>query len=78
MIDGIVNGSACLTVIQSKLAGLFDLRGVDGLVNLTAGFLFAVGDWGRRIQTGRLRNYLMFLAVALVGLFAGVFVWVRG
>ncbi len=78
VIDGIVNGSASLTVLLSQLDGLFDLRAVDGLVNLTAGFLFAVGDWGRMIQTGRLRNYLMFLAVALVGLFAGVFVWVRG
>jgi hypothetical protein len=37
-----------------------------------------VGDWGRGIQTGKLRNYLMFLAVALVGLFAGVFAWVNG
>jgi hypothetical protein len=36
------------------------------------------GDWSRSIQTGKLRNYLMFLAVALVGLFAGVLVWIRG
>jgi NADH:ubiquinone oxidoreductase subunit 5 (subunit L)/multisubunit Na+/H+ antiporter MnhA subunit len=78
VIDGVVNGSASLTVIQSKLSGLFDMRGVDGLVNLTARFLYGVGDWGRTIQTGRLRNYVMFLAVALVGLFAGVFAWVRG
>ena len=34
------------------------------------------GDWSRAIQTGKLRNYLMFLAVALVGLFAGVFAWI--
>ena len=51
---------------------------VDGLVNLTARAVYVVGDWSRAIQTGRLRNYLMFLAVALVGLFAGVFAWVRG
>jgi hypothetical protein len=36
------------------------------------------GDWGRSIQTGRLRNYLMFLAVGLVGLFAGALLWIRG
>ena len=47
-------------------------------MNLTARFVYGVGDWGRTIQTGRLRNYVMFLAVALVGLFAGVFAWVRG
>jgi len=36
------------------------------------------GDWSRTIQTGKLRNYLMFLAVALVCFFAGVFVWISG
>ena len=51
---------------------------VDRLVNLTARAVYVAGDWGRSIQTGRLRNYLMFLAVALVGLFAGVFAWIRG
>ncbi len=51
---------------------------VDRLVNLTAQAVYVAGDWSRSIQTGRLRNYLMFLAVALVGLFAGVFAWIRG
>ena len=51
---------------------------VDRLVNLTAQAVYAAGDWGRSIQTGRLRNYLMFLAVGLVGLFLGVLAWVSG
>jgi hypothetical protein len=54
------------------------LIGVDQLVNLTAKAVYVTGDWSRSIQTGKLRNYLMFLAVALVGLFAGVLVWIRG
>ncbi len=78
VIDGIVNGSASLTRLLSGLSGLGDLRGVDWVVNQTARSVYVVGDWGRGIQTGKLRNYLMFLAVALVGLFAGVFAWVNG
>ena len=46
-------------------------------MNLTARGVYLVGDWSRGIQTGRLRNYLMFLAVALVGLFVGVFAWIQ-
>jgi proton-translocating NADH-quinone oxidoreductase chain L len=78
LIDGLVNGSAALTQILSRLQGFFDMIAVDRLVNLTAQAVYAAGDWGRSIQTGRLRNYLMFLAVGLVGLFLGVLVWVRG
>jgi NADH:ubiquinone oxidoreductase subunit 5 (subunit L)/multisubunit Na+/H+ antiporter MnhA subunit len=78
IIDGIVNGAAFLTGLLSRLEGVFDRIAVDGLVNWTARGVYLVGDWGRGIQTGRLRNYLMFLAVALVGLFAGVFAWIQG
>ena len=78
IIDGIVNGSAFVTALLSRLEGVFDNIAVDGLVNWTARGVYFVGDWGRGIQTGRLRNYLMFLAVALVGLFVGVFAWIQG
>jgi proton-translocating NADH-quinone oxidoreductase chain L len=78
LIDGLVNGSAALTRLIDWIVGRFDVIGVDRLVNLTAETVYAAGDRGRAIQTGRLRNYLMFLTVALVGLFAGVFAWIRG
>jgi proton-translocating NADH-quinone oxidoreductase chain L len=77
-IDGVVNGSAYLTRLLDWVIGRFDVIGVDRLVNLTAEAVYVAGDRGRAIQNGRLRNYLMFLTVALVGLFAGVFLWVRG
>ena len=64
--------------VIEPVRGVFDMIAVDRLVNLTAQAVYAAGDWGRSIQTGRLRNYLMFLAVGLVGLFAGVLVWIRG
>jgi NADH:ubiquinone oxidoreductase subunit 5 (subunit L)/multisubunit Na+/H+ antiporter MnhA subunit len=78
LVDGLVNGSAAVTGLLNRLAGIFDVIAVDSLVNLTAKAVYVAGDWGRSIQTGRLRNYLMLLAVALVGLFASVFTWIRG
>ena len=75
---GLVNGAAWATERFSRLNGLFDKLGVDGAVNFLADLVYIAGDRGRMIQTGKLRNYLMFLAVALVGLFAGVFAWVGG
>jgi proton-translocating NADH-quinone oxidoreductase chain L len=78
LIDGLVDGSAAVTTLLSRLEGVFDMIAVDRLVNLSAQAVYVAGDWGRSIQTGRLRNYLMFLAVALVGLCAGVFFWIRG
>ncbi len=77
LIDGLVDGSARTTTLLSKLDGVFDVIAVDSLVNLTGKAVYAAGDWSRSIQTGRLRNYLMFLALGLVGLFAGVFLWIR-
>jgi proton-translocating NADH-quinone oxidoreductase chain L len=78
LIDGLVDGSAAATALLSRMEGVFDMIAVDRLVNLTARAVYVTGDWSRSIQTGKLRNYLMFLAVALVGLFAGVLVWIRG
>ena len=78
LIDGFLNGSAAAVAAFSRLNGLFDEFGVDGLVNGAADAVYLAGDRSRSIQTGRVRNYLMFLAVALVGLFAGVFAWVGG
>jgi proton-translocating NADH-quinone oxidoreductase chain L len=78
LIDGFVNGSAALTAQLSRLDGIFDVIAVDKLVNQTAKAVYVAGDWSRSIQNGRLRNYLMFLALALVGLFAGVFAWIGG
>jgi NADH:ubiquinone oxidoreductase subunit 5 (subunit L)/multisubunit Na+/H+ antiporter MnhA subunit len=78
LIDGLVDGSATVTALLSRWEGVFDMIAVDRLVDLTAKAVYVTGDWSRSIQTGRLRNYLMFLAVALVGLCVGVFAWIRG
>ncbi len=76
-VDGIVNAAAGLTVGLSKFEGFFDRFAVDGLVTLVSRLVYVLGDYGRSIQTGRLRNYLALLALAVVGLFAGVFYWIQ-
>ena len=67
---------AFLTERLSHWDGVFDKVGVDGLVNVLGQMVYVAGDRSRAIQTGKLRNYLMFLAVGLVVLFAGVFAWI--
>ncbi|GBD35282.1 NADH-quinone oxidoreductase subunit L [bacterium HR36] len=70
VIDGLVDGSARATVKISQWDGKFDLGIIDGLVNLTADIIYAVAAWLRHVQTGLLRNYVLFLALAAVGIFA--------
>lgn len=77
IIDGLINGSAWFTEKLSEAEGRFDLGLVDAVVNLVGDMIYTLGDEGRRLQTGRLRNYLMVLAVGLVLLFAGMFAWIR-
>ena len=69
-IDGLVDTSARATVRVSKWSGRFDLGIVDGLVNLTADVIYAVGARLRRVQTGYLRSYVLFLVLAAIGIFA--------
>jgi NADH-quinone oxidoreductase subunit L len=67
VIDGIVNGSATLTRLLSWVVGIFDNRVIDGAVNGVAALIGAWGRQFRKIQTGKIQNYLLgFVAVALV------------
>jgi NADH-quinone oxidoreductase subunit L len=67
VIDGIVNGSATLTRLLSWVVGVFDNKVIDGMVNGVAALIWAWGRQFRRIQTGKIQNYLLgFVAVALV------------
>jgi NADH-quinone oxidoreductase subunit L len=70
VIDGIINFLGRFTVLFSKWDGRFDLGIVDGLVNLTGHVIFAVGAWLRNVQTGFIRSYVLFMALAAVGIFA--------
>jgi NADH-quinone oxidoreductase subunit L len=69
VIDGFVNSLGRLAVLTSRWDGFFDARVVDGLVNLTAQVFYAIGGRVREVQTGYLRSYILFLALAALGIF---------
>jgi len=70
VIDGAVNGSAWLTAGFSWLIGIFDNKVIDGMVNGVATIVTAWGRQFRKIQTGKIQNYLFGLAaIALVLIF---------
>ena len=70
LIDRFVDGIA---TFARRLAGVdawIDRTLVDGLVNATAAATWNVGQRLRVLQTGRLRQYVMFIVVGTVALFA--------
>jgi NADH-quinone oxidoreductase subunit L len=69
VIDGILHGIARLTVRLSRWDGRFDNGIVDGLANGVASVTYAVSGRLRRVQTGFLRSYVLFLVLAAVGIF---------
>ncbi|MCX7396888.1 MAG: NADH-quinone oxidoreductase subunit L [Planctomycetales bacterium] len=73
IFDGIIHGSARVMIAVSKWDRLFDESVVDGFVNLLGSSTFAVGRSLRVVQTGRLRQYVMFIVVGVVALFAILF-----
>ncbi|HKX12023.1 MAG TPA: NADH-quinone oxidoreductase subunit L [bacterium] len=58
VIDGLVNLSATITKAFAKVTGFVDNFYVDGLVNLVSDTVIAAGGQLRKIQTGRIQNYL--------------------
>ena len=73
VFDGILHGAARITVLVSKWDRIFDEKIVDGFVNLIGEATFSFGRSLKVIQTGRLRQYVMFIVVGVVALFAILF-----
>jgi NADH-quinone oxidoreductase subunit L len=70
LIDRLIDG---LAWTARRLAGFdawIDRTLVDGLVNATAAATWNLGQRLRVLQTGRLRQYVMFIVVGTVALFA--------
>jgi NADH:ubiquinone oxidoreductase subunit 5 (subunit L)/multisubunit Na+/H+ antiporter MnhA subunit len=70
LIDTLIDG---LAWTARRLAGFdawIDRTLVDGLVNATAAATWNLGQRLRVLQTGRLRQYVMFIVVGTVALFA--------
>lgn len=73
IIDNILHQSARLMILVSKWDRFFDEKFIDGLVNLVARATFSAGSSLKVVQTGRLRQYVMFIVVGVVALFAVLF-----
>lgn len=73
VIDGILHTSARSAVDVSRWDRKFDEGVIDGLVNLVGNVIFSIGRTIRGIQTGRLRQYVMFIAVGVLMLFMLLF-----
>jgi len=73
VLDWVLDNSAAWMVWVSHWDRWFDEGFVDGLVNLVGNVTNAFGTSLRVIQTGRLRQYVMWIAVGVVVLFAALF-----
>jgi NADH-quinone oxidoreductase subunit L len=68
-IDWLADGSARLVGAIARLDDWIDRTFVDGLVALAARGTYAVGTRLRAVQTGNVRQYVMFIAIGAVALF---------
>lgn len=68
VFDGFLHFSARLAVLISKWDRAFDEQVVDAFVNRLADVTFATGRIFGYLQTGRLRQYVMFIVVGVVGI----------
>ena len=66
VIDGIVNGFGYLTRLLSWFAGLADTYIVDGLVNGVGAVIQGAGESVRRVQTGRIQTYLVYVCFSVL------------
>lgn len=73
VLDRLLNGSATFTVSAASWDRWFDETFIDGLVNLVGRVTNAFGQSLKVVQTGRLRQYVMWIAVSVVVLFAALF-----
>ncbi len=76
VIDGIIHFTARTVVRVAKWDGRFDNGFIDGLVNVIGRTVYGVGAGLRRVQTGYLRSYVLFLVLAAVGVFLVLTWWV--
>ena len=73
VLDGTLHATAKIMVVVATVDRKFDEGVVDGLVNLVGDVTRSVGFSLSVFQTGRIRQYVMFIAVSVVALFALLF-----
>ncbi|MEX2288417.1 MAG: NADH-quinone oxidoreductase subunit L [Planctomycetaceae bacterium] len=75
VFDGFLHGICRVGIDVSRWDRKFDENVVDGLVNLVGDVTFSVGRSLRAVQTGRLRQYIMFIALGVMVLFLLLFMF---
>ncbi|MEI7834994.1 MAG: NADH-quinone oxidoreductase subunit L [Planctomycetota bacterium] len=76
IFDGLVNLIGYLTKIAAFVSGWFDNRGIDGAANGLAAVTLYAGNIARTPQTGRVRNYVLYMVTGFV-LAVGILLLVR-
>ncbi|MEX0678622.1 MAG: NADH-quinone oxidoreductase subunit L [Pirellulales bacterium] len=69
VIDGIIDGMALVTMIVAYVEDFIDRYFVDGFVNVFADWTYGIAVWFRGAETGRVRQYVMFIVVGTVVMF---------
>jgi len=72
VFDGFLHGLARYAVRISQWDRVFDEQIIDGFVNRLADATFATGRVFGYLQTGKLRQYVMFIVVGLIGIWVVV------
>lgn len=67
VIDGFLHGTAKVTMDVSQIDRRFDETVIDGIVNWIGQKTFAIGRSLSVVQTGQLRQYVVFIAGGLFG-----------
>ncbi len=65
VIDLIVNLQGYILRIEASISGWFDLRFVDGAVNLVADGTLGAGSHLRKLQTGRVQAYVLVFIIVI-------------
>jgi NADH-quinone oxidoreductase subunit L len=75
-IDGLIDAIAGVTVWFGRQWDYFVDRGiVDFAANLLAGWTYSAGLSLRAVQTGRIRQYAMFIVLGAIGVFVFIYIF---
>ncbi|MDC4228101.1 MAG: NADH-quinone oxidoreductase subunit L [Candidatus Manganitrophus sp.] len=66
VLDGLVNASGWLTLLESRISEMFDIYIVDGTVNGVSTTLDVGARGLRRLQTGAVQNYVLAMVMGIV------------
>jgi NADH-quinone oxidoreductase subunit L len=66
VIDGIVNGFGYLARTLSWISGQIDHLAVDGMVNGVGALIQGAGEGVRRMHTGRIQTYLVYVCFSML------------